>query len=194
MQPNLKIREQKLCPANFVAYKGSCYFHGPIPGDYDHCEEQCAKVGSRVITIKERATYQFIRAWASAYKFGNIYLGLNFTNNQTDAHAMYSDGTPFNKTNDYAFDDQAEKFGNKDCAYLKRGVAFKPRESECGALMEQVCQWNSKYAINTWHEHIMGPSVAQTTSARGLKRFSEENLIFVKYFAGQYEFLQTKCV
>ena len=150
MKPSLQTREQKLCPKNFMAYKGSCYYHGSIPGDYDHGEAECAKVGSRVVAIKERGTYQFIRAWASAYKFGDFYLGLNFTNNQTatDPPVVYSDGTSFDKSVNYAFDDQSNKFGNKECSYLKKGVAYKPRDSECDAPMHQVCQWNRKYQFS----------------------------------------------
>ena len=144
MRPGLKNRQQKLCPANFIAYKGSCYYHGSVPGDYHHCQEQCARVGARIVAIKERATYHFIRALAVAYKFGDFYLGLNFTVNRTDAKVIYSDGTPFDKSTSYAFDDQSEKFGNKDCSYLKKGVAYKPRDADCQRAMHQVCQWKRK--------------------------------------------------
>ena len=156
MQPNLKTREQKICPAKFVAYKGTCFYHGSKAGDYDHGEEECAKVGAKVIAIKERATYQFIRAWASLNKFGDFYLGLNFTHNSVYYHhnetdpnvttTIYSDGSPFDKTINYAFDDQSEKFGNKECAYLKKGVAYKPRDTLCNLPKDQVCEWKREYA------------------------------------------------
>ena len=48
----------------------------------------------------------------------------------------------------YAFDDQSDKFGNKECSYLKKGVAYKPRDSECDVPMHQVCQWNRKYQFS----------------------------------------------
>ena len=92
MLPNLKTREQKLCPEKFTAYKGSCYYHGKeVPGDFDHNEHECAKVGSRLITIKERATYQFIRAWAIRNRMGDFYLGINFTYNPIYYHHNESD-------------------------------------------------------------------------------------------------------
>ena len=157
MQPNLKTREQKLCPTKFVAYKGSCYYHGSKAGDYDHGEEACGKVGAKVIAIKERATYQFIRAWAALNKFGDFYLGLNFTHNsiyyhhnETDPNVtavIYSDGSSFDKSVNYAFDDQSEKFGNKECAYLKKGVAYKPRDTLCSVAMDQVCEWRREYSF-----------------------------------------------
>jgi hypothetical protein len=154
MHPNLRTREQKLCPAKFIAYKGACYYHGTVPGDYDHGEFQCAKVGARMIALKERATYQFIRAWASANRFGDFYLGLNFTLNATDPNMTtiaYSDGTPYNKSAQYAFDDQSVKFGNKECSYLKKGVAYKPRDTLCSVPRQQVCQWNRKWDSNDFH-------------------------------------------
>ena len=148
------IREQKICPRNHISYKGSCYVHGSNPGDYDHGELECAKLGGQMVAIKERATYQFIRAWAALNKFGNFYLGLNFTRNSVYYHInesdpnvtsiIYSDGTLFNKSTHYAFDDQSDKFGHKECAYLKKGVAYKPRDTTCNVHMDQVCQWKRK--------------------------------------------------
>ena len=91
-------------------------------------------------------------------KFGDVFLGFNFTTDDTDAPVKYSDGTAFNKSMDFAFDEDSEKFGNKDCAYLKKGVSFKPRDCDCSQLMEQLCQWNSKFdslqRIKNFHINI----------------------------------------
>ena len=155
MLPNLKTQEQKLCPDKFTAYKGSCYYRGKeTPGDFDQNEQECAKLGSRLITIKERATYQFLRAWAIRNRFGDFYLGLNFTYNPVYYHhnesdpnvtsTLYADGTPFDKSVHYAFDDQSERFGFKECAFLKSGVYYKPRDTLCSEKMDQVCQWKRK--------------------------------------------------
>ena len=155
MLPNLQTQEQKLCPEKFTAYKGSCYYHGrEEPGDFDHNEHECAMLGSRLVTIKERATYQFIRAWAIRNRFGDFYLGLNFTYNPVYYHhnesdpnvtsTLYSDGTLFDKSVNYAFDDQSDRFGFKECAFLKSGVYYKPRDTLCSEKMDQVCQWKSK--------------------------------------------------
>ena len=154
MQPNLKKQEQKLCPEEYTAYKGSCYYHGSKPGGYTHGAKECAKVGGQVIAIKDRATYQFIKALAKQNKFGDFYLGMNFSHNPKYHHhneqdpnvtiAVYSDGMVFDKTTNFAFDDQSEKFGTTECAYLKKGVAYKPRNSPCDVAMDHVCQWKRK--------------------------------------------------
>ena len=139
-----KYSDHPPCPDQFISYKSECFYHSPSKEDYDAGELNCAIRGARMIAIKDRATYQFIQAWAIASKFGNFFLGLNFTTNETNAPIKYSDGTVFNKSIDYSFDEEAEKFGKKDCAYLKSGISFMPRDSSCSARMEQVCQWNSK--------------------------------------------------
>ena len=133
------------CPDHFIAYKSQCFYHSSSKGDYDAGELNCAVRGSRMVAIKDRGTYQFIRAWSMKNKFGDVFLGFNFTTDDTEAPVKYSDGTAFNKSMDFAFDEDSEKFGNKDCAYLKKGVSFKPRDCDCTQLMEQLCQWNSKF-------------------------------------------------
>ena len=154
MTKSLKDPHLQPCPEHFIAYKSECFYHSPVKGDYDTGELNCAYRGSRIVAIKDRATYHFIRAWAMAYKFGDFYLGLNFTTNDTETPIKYSDGTAFNKSIDFAFDDDSEKFGEKDCAYLKKGVSFKPRDSSCVEMMDQLCQWNSKSLITEYFCNI----------------------------------------
>ena len=144
MTKSLKEPHLQPCPEHFIAYKSECFFHSDSKGDYDTGEVNCAFRGSQMVAIKDRATYQFIRAWAMASKFGDFFLGLNFTTNDTLAPIKYSDGTAFNKSIDYSFDSDGEKFGHKDCAYLKKGVSYKPRDSACSEALDQVCHWNSK--------------------------------------------------
>ena len=71
-------------------------------------------------------------------------LGLNYTTGITDAPVQYSDGTAYNKTVHFAFDDDSEKFGSKECNYMKKGVQYKPRDTDCSAEMAPICVWNSK--------------------------------------------------
>ena len=147
MTGSLESTHSTLIPKSFIRYKNECYYHNVTPGDYNTSELNCATKGSRIIAIKDRATYQFIRMWAAANKFGDFYLGLNFTTGDPSAPIKYSDGTPYNKSEHFAFDDSAEKFGNKDCVYLNKGVTYKPRDSSCRTELEQICQWNSMYSI-----------------------------------------------
>ena len=44
----------------------------------------------------------------------------------------------------FAFDDDSEKFGAKECNYMKKGVQYKPRDADCSAEMAPICVWNSE--------------------------------------------------
>ena len=96
-----------------------------------------------MVTIKDRATYQFIRSWAISNSFYNFFLGYNYTTGDPAIPIKYSDGTPFNKSVDYAFDESSEKFGSKPCTFMKKGVRYNPRDANCEDLMEPVCVWKS---------------------------------------------------
>ena len=147
MTKSLEENHEDLCPKNFYRYKDNCYYHSIDKGDYNASEQICAKKASRVVTIKDRATFQYIRALAWDEKLGNFYLGLNFSTGDPSSPIKYSDGTTYNKSSDYAFDDNAEKFGFKECSYLKGGVKYKPRDTECDVEMAPLCIWNSKLSL-----------------------------------------------
>ena len=53
-------------------------------------------------------------------------------------------GNVFNKSVSYAFDEQAEKFGNGDCLHLKKGIKFLPRDTKCDVDMQIICKWIGK--------------------------------------------------
>ena len=113
---------------------------------YDQAELACATRGAKVIALKDRATYQFLRAFAGARRMDSLWLGLNFTTAPPgqDQIVLYSDGTTFLVDQSYAFDEDSSKFGKKDCSFLKRGVAHKPRDTDCQTPAEYVCKWKSK--------------------------------------------------
>ena len=144
LTPSLDQQETQQCPKGFVPYKKACYARGRELTDYDGAEKNCAFNGSRVLAIRDRATYQFIRAFSVANKLLDIYLGINYTTGDPDNPSIYSDGTPFDKDTGYAFDGEREKFGSKNCTYLKKGVTYKPRDTDCTVMMDHICQWNSK--------------------------------------------------
>lgn len=54
---------------------------------------------------------------------------------------LYSDKTVFEKTSSYSFDDSAGKFGSKECVFLKKGVLYKPRSTDCNVPMHYLCLW-----------------------------------------------------
>ena len=143
MTKNLNEPHESLCPSSFIYYKNQCYYHSFEKGDYNKSELLCAERASRIVTIKDRATFAFIRSWAKKNKFKDFYIGLNYTTGDPSNPVLYSDGTPYNKAIDYAFDDDSEKFGQKECNYMKSSIKFKPRDTECSSLMSPVCIWNS---------------------------------------------------
>ena len=172
MTKSLVEAHQPLCPDGFVSYKQDCFLHISELANYDKAEVNCAFHGSRIVAIKERSTYQFLRSWAMASKFGNVFLGFNFT-----LPVRYSDGQVYNKSVDYSFDGDSAKFGNKECAYLKKGVKYKPRDCMCDEVMEQVCIWNSKYssllAGKIYFVQKQDQLVQQTTSYSHQKQMEE---------------------
>ena len=85
MAESLSEPRSQQCPDGFIAYKTECYFHSKEKGDYDSAEINCALRGSRILAIKERATYHFIQAFAISQKIGNFFLGLNFTTGDVTA-------------------------------------------------------------------------------------------------------------
>ena len=148
MAQNYEEKQELECPKSFIKYKNDCFYHSYEKGDYNRTEFLCAEKSSKVITIKDRATYQFIRSWAIANGFYNFYLGFNYTTGDPANPIKYSDGSSFNKSVDYAFDESIEKFGSKPCTFMKKGVRYNPRDSQCEELMEPVCRWKSKSEIS----------------------------------------------
>ena len=144
LTPGLDQGNQDMpCPAGFLPYKGECYGRSVARGvDYDGAEKACAFNGSRVVMVRDRATFHFIRAFAAGKGVGQFYLGLNWTTGDPSNPVIMSDGTPYNKTTMYAFDDQSEKFGKKNCTYIKGGVRYMPRDTKCDALLNVICHWN----------------------------------------------------
>ena len=131
------------CPAGFLPYKGECYGRSEARDvDYDGAERACAVNGSRVVMVRDRGTFNFIRAFAAGKGVGQFYLGLNWTTGDPSNPVIMSDGTPYNKTTMYAFDDQSVKFGNKNCTFVKGGVRYMPRDTKCDALLNVICHWN----------------------------------------------------
>lgn len=123
---------------------------------YDGAEVQCAARGGKVVSIKDRATYQFIRAFAQARRMDSLWLGMNFTSAppEEDQVILYSDGAVFEFATSYAFDGESSKFGKKDCSFLKRGVAHKPRDTECDSRAQYICKWKRK-CCNPRHSYTI---------------------------------------
>ena len=54
-------------------------------------------------------------------------------------------GNIYNKSINYAFDEQAERFGKgAGCVTLKKGVKYLPRDTKCDVPMQIICKWKGK--------------------------------------------------
>ena len=87
---------------------------------------------------------------------------------------MYVDGLPFNKSIDYAFDDESSKFGSGPCLMLKKGIKYLPRDTECSVKMQIVCKWNGKYCLLKVKILIMGIEM------RAIRKGAVKTELFVK--------------
>ena len=143
--PSLDVVQLKPCPEDFITYKKQCFFKGKHTLIYDDAEEKCAYRGSQILSIKERGSFEFIRMWSKANKFGNLFLGFNYSTGDPSNPIVYSDGTAYNKSTMYDFDDSRDKFGDAPCVYLKKGVVYKPRNAECDKPNQFICLWKSKH-------------------------------------------------
>lgn len=106
---------------------------------YQEGRETCASLGAILLPIKERQTYRFVMAWATDHQIQDIYIGMNFSRSLPTP--LYSDGTTFTRGLSYEFDQEATKFGSKECVYLKKGIGYKPRSTDCGRSMNYFCLW-----------------------------------------------------
>ena len=140
--PRTDLATPRACPAGYRRYKDKCLYVGAEKLQYKEAQESCASSGAIIMPVKDRATYQFVRSLAKLKKYEDMYIGMNFSQNLESP--LYSDGKVFNRSVDFQFDSEAEKFGTKECVYLKKGVSYKPRSTNCDESKQYICLWRSK--------------------------------------------------
>lgn len=139
------MRQITKCPANFRLYKDKCiYAESENPKlDYKGAQNYCAKRGSIILPIKDGATYNFVKRWSRGHAHENLYIGMNFST--TLQIPVYSDKTNYHKGVSYDFDGSSDKFGDKECVYLKKSISHKPRSTDCVVPMHFLCLWKGTY-------------------------------------------------
>ena len=142
--PSLDQPFVKPCPLGYISYKAKCYYSSPQMAAFTGAQALCAERGGQLLNLYEQASYQFIRAYASYYALPDLILGLNLSTNIKTTPALYVDGSSFNRTINYAFDDQSMKFGQGPCVILKQGVVFWPRDTDCSIPSGVMCVWKRK--------------------------------------------------
>ena len=134
----LPLHTKRDCPIDFFFYKASCFYKSFSPAFLPGAKEQCANRGGLLLDIKNEALYQFIRLYAQAVRSLDLHLGFNLTKG---ADQLYADGTSYNQSSSYDFGGENRQFGGMDCVYMKMGIGFKPRESDCSHSMDYFCLW-----------------------------------------------------
>ena len=130
------------CPRDFVPYKDKCFGRSEKRElTYDQAEEACAFNGSIIFAPRDRGSFHFVRAMGAGKGIGDFYLGFNWTTGDPARPVVMSDGTVYDKATMYAFDEQEEKFGHKNCTYIRKGVKYMPRDGHCSLLLDVICQW-----------------------------------------------------
>ena len=140
--PRADLATPRPCPAGHRIYKDKCLYVGTEILEYKDARESCAYSGAIILPVKDRATYQFVRSLAKLKKYEDLYIGMNFS--QKLDSPLYSDGKIFNRSLHFQFDSEADKFGGKECVYLKKGVSYKPRSTVCNEGKQFICLWRSK--------------------------------------------------
>lgn len=143
--PSLDQPFVKPCPLGYISYKKKCYYSSPQEAAFTDAQALCAERGGQLLNLHDQASYQFIRAYSNYYSLSDLLLGLNLSTNITMTPALYVDGTSFNKTINYAYDDQSVRFGQGPCVILKQGVIYWPRDTDCTTPYGVMCVWQRKY-------------------------------------------------
>ena len=134
-------------------YKDKCLYAGSLSErvNFKDSQKRCAEKGAMVLPLKDRATFQFVRRWSMDNRFFDMFIGFNFS--QALSNPIYSDKTVFDWSNSYDFDENSGKIGHKECLYLKNGVKYQPRSTECTVRMSYMCLWQSNYSVISWLDY-----------------------------------------
>ena len=157
--PSLDQPSMRPCPLGYISYKTKCYYSSSQLTPFTEAQSLCAVRGGQLLNIYEQATYQFIRSYANFYDLPDLFLGLNFSTNITNIPALYVDGSVYNQSVHYSYDEQSVKFGQGPCVILKKGIVFLPRDTDCITPLGVLCVWKRKYIFMSMqikvHRHLM---------------------------------------
>ena len=168
--PRADLRIPRPCPNGYWIYKDKCLWVGSDKLEFNDAQARCASRGAIILPIKDRGTYQFVRSLAKQKRYEDMFIGMNFSTHLENP--LYSDGSIFNRSTHFVFDSEAEKFGGKECVYLKKGVTYKPRSTHCNETMQFICLWRSKYKITVIIENKM--SLLEPSCPKNFVHFPKE--------------------
>ena len=140
------------CPRDYVPYKDECFMPNPQRKTYDSAQIYCATRGGIVLPIRDKGTFEFIKAWGPRAIRNDVWMGLrkkNYTrlydaNSDPPLHQIitdeltYSDGQGFNIDNDYKLE---AKILRGECFSLKSSENMELRDYKCNREIGFICQW-----------------------------------------------------
>ena len=140
------------CPKEYIPYKDKCLMPSPQRKTFDSARVFCATRGGIILPIKDKGTFEFIKAWGPQTVRNDVWMGLrqknvNRTYDKTTAPYLlekttdeltYSDGETFDIDNDYKLE---AKILRGECFALKSSAEMELRDEKCSREIGFICQW-----------------------------------------------------
>lgn len=129
-----------ICPEDHISYKGKCLYKSQDMHSLVEAKHACAIRGGIVLPVKTQGVYKFIQKYLIQQNSGDLIIGLNMTAGVD----LFTDNSPYTAAS-YDYEGDGSKLVGSSCAFLKRGIKFKPRGTSCDEKFEYVCQWTRKF-------------------------------------------------
>ena len=140
------------CPNEYIPYKGECLMPNAQRKTYDSAQLFCASRGGVILPIRDKATFEFVKAWGPQTVRNDVWLGLrkkNYTRTYVDSASpplqeiitdelTYSDGGPFDIDIDYKLEASILR---GECFALKSSENMELRDYRCNREVGFICQW-----------------------------------------------------
>ena len=140
------------CPNEYIPYKDKCLMPSAQRKTYDSPQIFCASRGGVILPIRDKATFEFIKAWSPRSVRNDVWLGLrkkNYTRVYVEGASpplqeiitdelTYSDGGSFDIDTDYTLETTIFR---GECFALKSSENMELRDQRCNREIGFICQW-----------------------------------------------------
>ena len=146
------------CPSDYIPYKDLCLMPNPQRKTFDQAQVYCATRGGIILPVKDRGTFDFIKAWAPQSVRNDVYMGMRKKNVTRSYHKdgivingatkylvetitdelVYSDGEEFDINSDYKLEAPILR---GECFALKSSEDMELRDYKCNREIGFICQW-----------------------------------------------------
>ena len=146
------------CPSDYIPYKDMCLMPNPQRKTFDSAQVYCATRGGIILPVKDKGTFEFIKAWAPQSVRNDVWMGIRKQNvtrtyhkngivingatkylvEQFSDELMYSDGKDFDINSDYKLEAPILR---GECFALKSSDDMELRDYKCNREIGFICQW-----------------------------------------------------